>query len=230
MRRAWGIAVLILVPAWMGSAASSLGLTVGGGYSFDLQSASLPSVAASSQTITTNVPLAASLVADVGTAAMSVGISGEVLGNQSSTQMVSGTSIPVSSGATGQRLYFTASLFGRLPVPLGDLTLLPTLGIEGDFCVYAVDAQGNDLRASMTPAQIADLNEGWIKAGAALRVPMAGALALEPWILLDYQLPSIGRQNVLANITSAGLTPLFLPLRSEAGVTIAFLLSQPSAP
>jgi len=76
--------------------------------------------------------------------------------------------------------YVTAGAFLKLPIDFGGLILYPMGGAEYDYNLTYTDANGNDLRGSLTSQELADLNEIWLKGGLGLQLNFGHTfLALE---------------------------------------------------
>ncbi len=221
-RKTVAVVVLMLLAVMAFAADVASGVSFAGGYSLDIQRASLAELQVASQAVDTSLPLAVSAFVDAGYLSLGIGVATELLGHAAETQTVGSTVTTISDATTGTKIFATATLLAEIPIPLGSLTLVPLAGIEGDICVAALDAQGNDIMAGMTQAQRSDLHEGWIKAGAELRFPLAGGISLRPWFLAGYRLPNSSTTSVILNLQHAGFEALFLSMRAQAGVAVGF--------
>jgi hypothetical protein len=230
-KNTFAVVFFILIAAGAFGADSAAGVSVAGGYSIGIRKASLAALAVSSQTVDTSVPLSVSAFGDFRYVFIGVGVGTELLRQQTASQAVGTVVNTVPAVATGSRTFFMLTVLAEIPFtfgarePYGPLfTLAPLAGIEADICLAALDANGNDATVSLTNSQRSDLNELWLKAGAELQIPLSTGISLRPWFLAGFKLLNVAENNVYQNVRAAGLEPLFLSLRAQAGLALGFEL------
>lgn len=124
------------------------------------------------------------------------------------------TGFPTTTTATTNKQDWLAiGAFFKYPFDVGGIAIFPIAGIEYDMNLSLKDSSGNDLKASMTADQKADLNRFWIKAGIGADLSF-GSFYIRPEVLIGYKLLSKSENDALTamkaipGITSASITPL----------------------
>jgi hypothetical protein len=220
MRR-YAFLLMLLLPA-AGAFALDLGFGVSGGYLLNENITSLASPAVSSETRFTHVPLGASVYADFDYFILSVGYTQLILSHE--VQTVSGSTTPLVDADTGTGGYVSVALMGKYSFSLGALTLSPLLGLGFDINVLLLDTAGNDLRLSMSDQQKSELEQLWVRTGAALDVAFTPSVYLRSVLVCGIKLPTSGELSAYWAATQAGFNVVLFVIKPEFSASIGFKL------
>jgi hypothetical protein len=102
--------------------------------------------------------------------------------------------------------FLSFSLLGRYPFTLGPVSIFPLAGIEFDMNLYWKDVDGNDLKASLTDQEKADLNRFWFTFGVGSDIGLYKGLYVRPLVLLGFKLLNAAEQQDIQDATTAGAT------------------------
>ncbi len=78
--------------------------------------------------------------------------------------------------------YLPLSAYLKYPFDLGVVAIIPFFGVEYDVNLAWVDANGNDLKASLSDRERADMDEVWIKGGLGVDIELFGGFSLLPCV------------------------------------------------
>lgn len=106
--------------------------------------------------------------------------------------------------------YLSLAAYAKLPFTSGALTTSPLLGVEYDVSLAYTDSAGNDLKASLTDEQRADLNEIWIKGGIETVIWIFGNFFIKPELIAGFKL--LNATDVSLRETAQASTPLKVSL------------------
>lgn len=160
------------------------------------------------ETVLTTVPFGIAAFFDATYGVASVGLRT----NGNTHLKVTNTGVPVfgttiTESDDGNRSGFLSlSLLGRYPFTVGPVSLFPLLGIEYDQNLYYRDEDGNDLKASLTAQEVADLNQFWFKAGAGADFVVYKGLYFRPTVLMGFKVLNQGEKDAIDSAVSGGST------------------------
>lgn len=95
--------------------------------------------------------------------------------------------------------YVSFAGYGKLPLRLGAITLIPTVGVEYDLTIAATDDSGTDWGS-----QKSDLNSLWIKAGLGAEIPVSPTFYIRPELLVGYQLNNESDRDTISFYKNEG--------------------------
>jgi hypothetical protein len=198
------------------------GLGISGGYFLNRFSDSNSSLAVSSDLTNTSLPFHAEVFFDGQYFILGAGCRLAVLGHQNQTQTTSGTISTVVDQGMGTKGYLSLSVYAKYPFNVGPLVLFPLLGVEQDTLLLYVDANGNDVRKTLTVQQQSNEDQVWIKGGMGMdwRFSPVGYLRAE--LVLGYKLPSQSETDSVNNAKSSGFDATLFTLEPDLTIAIGF--------
>ena len=219
------IAVIALLVLALGAHAAGLQAGAGASAGFFIKEmlTSLASPAVSSDTTDTHWPVGFTAFFDSPYVQANVGYSQSLLGHEKSTQTISGsTSTLVNTDIAATKGYLSIAVLGKYPLALGPVSLFPLIGLAVDFNVLAMDASGNDLKASMTDQQKADENQFWVKAGVGADVMIFGKAFIRPELIAGLKLPNGSERSAIASAQQAGFNALLLTFTFDFSLLVGY--------
>jgi len=139
-------------------------------------------------------------------------------------RMVDGFHIKTDSGSSDDKSkysYVSFAGYGKFPLQLGSITLIPMVGIEYDLTISATDDSGNEANSS----QRSDLNSLWIKGGLGAEISITPEVYIRPELLLGYQLNNQSERDAIDYIKSLGASDAsILTLNFELAVLLGVRL------
>lgn len=127
------------------------------------------------------------------------------------------TTIATTPTFTGTATFVTIGGFVKYPFDLGPVLIFPLLGAQLGVNLSLNDAAGNDLKASLTPAQQLNVNELWLMGGVGVDI-LLGRFFIRPVALVGFKPLSSVDNNSLSAVRSLGLTSVslsYLTLNAE---------------
>ena len=201
----------------------SAGIGASGGYFINEMKTSTATPDVSSETTITYVPFGIIAFFD---ATYFQGSGGYLMLTNSYEKMtvtVSGSpSTLIDQPIVGSKSFLCFAAYAKYPFALGPLTLFPILGIEFDLNIIAIDANGNDLRASMTDQQKSDANKFWLKGGFGADISFSSKAYIRPALIVGYKLPNVSENNALISAQQAGFDVLLAPLTFDLNLLIGY--------
>jgi hypothetical protein len=215
-------AVLLVLSTSVFGLDLSAGFQVSGGFFFNRFSDSNSSLAVSSDLTNTALPFHAELFLDGQYFRIGAGYRLAVLGHQGQTQTVSGSTSTVVDQDTGTKGYLSLSVYVKYPFHVGPFLLYPLLGLEQDTLLLYLDANGNDVRGTLSLQQLANENQVWIKAGMGADWPFSRNGYLRAELALGYKLPSQSESDSVANANAAGFNATLFTFEPDLALAIGF--------
>ena len=201
----------------------SVGFQVSAGFFYNSMTTFNGSLAVSSELWNTSLPFHAEGYLDMQYFQLGVGYRIRVLGHQTQTTTVSGSTTTLTNADTGTKGYATISGYLKYPFTVGQYILLPLLGFEYDVNALNLDANGNDLRGSMTAQQRDNENQFWLKFGMGAQLDMAPWGYLRARFLVGWKLPNQAESDAVANARSSpGWDATLRTLEPEIGFAVGF--------
>ena len=99
--------------------------------------------------------------------------------------------------------YLPLGAYLKYPFDLGIVAIIPFFGGEYDINLTWVDADGNDLKASLSDREKSDMDEVWIKGGLGVDIEIFGGFSLLPWVSIAGKLLNATDQARLEEIKEA---------------------------
>jgi hypothetical protein len=200
----------------------SVGASFSGGFFISQMNTSNSGLAVSSALRNTAFPFHAEAYIDMQYVQVGVGYRLSVGGHQWETVTSSGTTTTAIDGDTGTKGYAAFSAYLKYPFTVGPYELLPLLGFEYDVNAMDIDANGNDLRGSMSSQALDSENQFWVKAGIAAQLALAERVYLRAQFLMGWKFLSRAESDAVANARSAGFDATLFSLRPELGIALGF--------
>jgi hypothetical protein len=119
-------------------------------------------------------------------------------------RMFDGVDVEDFSGTTthdtSSYSYVSLAGYGKFPLQLGFITLIPMIGVEYDITIAATDGSG----VSFTSSEKSDVNALWIKAGLGAEIPVSTSFYIRPEFLVGYQLNNQSDQDTISYYKDLG--------------------------
>jgi len=117
--------------------------------------------------------------------------------------------------------YISFSAYGKIPFPLGSITIFPMVGVEYDSTLSGTFSDGTEWDSQTK----SDQSEFWIKGGVGLDISMSPQVYLRPEFLVGYKLLNKPEQDGENALKSAGYTNVsILDLSFEVSILIGVRL------
>lgn len=200
----------------------SAGLAISGGWFFKGFDTSEQSPSVSSNLTDAFVPFRAGLFLDGRYFSLRVGYKLAIAGHETQTQTISGTTTTLTDQGLGTKGYLSLSVYGKYPFSVGPFLLYPLLGLEQDTLLLYLDANGNDVRGTLSLDQLANENQLWVKAGVGADWPLFAGGYLRAELVLGYKFPSSAENAAVQNATSAGFNATLFTLEPDFTLAIGF--------
>jgi hypothetical protein len=211
--------VLVLVLLCLATGAFAFDIGVGASGSYFMSDMKITSAGLTSAGLETGIPFNFLAFVDLGNIQLAAGYR-MVNGFHIKSTSPSGT-VTNSDDTTSSYSYLTLAAYGKLPIPLGSITLFPMIGVEYDLTLAATSSTG----ATATSQQRSDLSSLWIKGGLGADIPVSPGFYVRPELLVGYQLNNQMEKDAitllkLLGASDASILDLNFELAVLFGVTI----------
>lgn len=170
----------------------------------------------------TTAPFDVSMYFDATYGVAAIGFQANGNTHRKSTTVIGASTITVEDDDENSSGFLSFSLLGRYPFALGPVSLFPLLGVEYDLNLYYKDVDGNDLKASLTEQEKADLHQFWFKLGVGADITLYRGLYVRPLALFGFKLLNSAEQDTLENAKANAASARYTDFLFEGGVQVGW--------